>query len=700
MAENLNEVVEEVVSDAQVMTVPIDDTLSISGEAADAKAVGDALDLKADKSAVVAIDVNGQAADNQGHILIDGTDIPMSGTDTTTLKAKIEAVDGKTGATIPLSAAAGAPTIADAIEDAGGKSAENIPMTPGGATMIAAKIAAMDATDIALNDASQAMSGKTASDIKMSALDSTTVKDAIEARVKSVNGIMPDSDGDVYVDEVPFADNLRSSQSQNTVGTFNLRTAGGSASIEDGSAWLTGIRGNRVHTGYIPETLNMTVSPVEREVGEDTISATIDRDIFVAYVQSSGTITLAFTSSWSADPDLYGIEITGTPKNGDVITVVYVQEVRGTITQTTPTSFVATGWNLYNHALGYARAVKYSDVYGYCVEGTYTAVKFSTTPTGEKSTITPIDGYFNVSSNGYIWIEGGNATDTQVYLTWSDWQDTDDHPAWEAYTETVIDLEDTMDAYFPHGLLRVGDIRDEIDLNVGLAISNVERLAYSAENIEMAKATGRTYEADTNYIYLERANPVISELALDGSFTSSDHGIEYFVGSSVPVYAVILYGNNLKNKLERDVLTKSSDLVDNLTTNDATKALSAAQGYNLNNNLASFAKTISTGTKNFTSSTSWFYTGISITIPAKSVYFVRGECAYQTNSPHGVALSFSSSPNGYDFKSQSGGDSSNRCGGTSLCGYTTNALTIYMHAKYADTGASQGSMSGAYIPFN
>ena len=39
---NLNEVVEEVVDDATVITVPIDDTLSVSGEAADAKAVGDA----------------------------------------------------------------------------------------------------------------------------------------------------------------------------------------------------------------------------------------------------------------------------------------------------------------------------------------------------------------------------------------------------------------------------------------------------------------------------------------------------------------------------------------------------------------------------------------------------------------------------------------------------------------------------------
>mgnify|MGYP002519715366 CR=1 FL=1 len=69
MSENLNEMVQAVVEDARVITVPIDDTLQNSGEAADAKAVGDALALKADKSELqTAITVNGQAADAQGKI--------------------------------------------------------------------------------------------------------------------------------------------------------------------------------------------------------------------------------------------------------------------------------------------------------------------------------------------------------------------------------------------------------------------------------------------------------------------------------------------------------------------------------------------------------------------------------------------------------------------------------------------------------
>ena len=100
---NLNEAVEETVDDATVMTVPIDDTLSISGEAADAKAVGDALALKADASSIQNIKVNEEQADNQGQILLYGTDVPMSSTDTTTLKAAIEANAAKTGADINVS---------------------------------------------------------------------------------------------------------------------------------------------------------------------------------------------------------------------------------------------------------------------------------------------------------------------------------------------------------------------------------------------------------------------------------------------------------------------------------------------------------------------------------------------------------------------------------------------------------------------
>ena len=214
-------------------------------------------------------------------------------------------------------------------------------------------------------------------------------------------------------------------------------------------------------------------------------------------------------------------------------------------------------------------------------------MKYSSTISGDKSVITPVDGYFDIPANGYIWVEGGSEADTEVYMTWADWAaDGRTGVTFGAYTEDEIDLSDVMDEFFPYGLLRVGDIRDEIDLNTGLAISNVERLAYTAENLETAEASGRAWEADTNYIYLERETPVTNDIELDGQYTVSDHGLEMFTGTTVPVYTIVIYGNNLKNKLERDCLTRSADLANNLTTTTPGKALDAVQGKALNDQIA------------------------------------------------------------------------------------------------------------------
>ena len=75
----LNEGIREQVQDAEIMQVNIDDTLTHSGEAADAYAVGQALQGKADKKDLQTnITVDGQAADAQGVILLYAGHIPMS----------------------------------------------------------------------------------------------------------------------------------------------------------------------------------------------------------------------------------------------------------------------------------------------------------------------------------------------------------------------------------------------------------------------------------------------------------------------------------------------------------------------------------------------------------------------------------------------------------------------------------------------
>ena len=125
-----------------------------------------------------------------------------------------------------------------------------------------------------------------------------------------------------------------------------------------------------IKTGYEAENIDMTVS------GDD-ITAELDRDDFVAAASASGTYTFSYTDAWSVNPSLYGITVTGTPTDGDSIVVVYTKENRGTITTANPTSFISTGWNLYNHAVGYARVVNYSEEYGFMISGTYTALKFA-----------------------------------------------------------------------------------------------------------------------------------------------------------------------------------------------------------------------------------------------------------------------------------------------------------------------------------
>ena len=66
--EDLDEVFEETMDDSTVITVPIDETLTHSGEAADAAAVGEALALKANAADINTIKVNAEEADNQGQI--------------------------------------------------------------------------------------------------------------------------------------------------------------------------------------------------------------------------------------------------------------------------------------------------------------------------------------------------------------------------------------------------------------------------------------------------------------------------------------------------------------------------------------------------------------------------------------------------------------------------------------------------------
>lgn len=137
-AEELVETVTTTVDDSTVVTVPIDDTLSVEGEAADAKAVGDALALKADADATLSsITIDGQESDNQGVIVLLAEHIPVDDSENADSIADVLAdLDGKTAADIPMSSAQGSQSVSAAITALQGKNAANLPMSETDTTTI------------------------------------------------------------------------------------------------------------------------------------------------------------------------------------------------------------------------------------------------------------------------------------------------------------------------------------------------------------------------------------------------------------------------------------------------------------------------------------------------------------------------------------------------------------------------------------
>lgn len=521
----------------------------------------------------------------------------------------------------------------------------------------------------------------------------------------TVNGTEPDSTTrDISITTVPLADNLTSDEAQINTGTYIERTSGGEASIAAGTAWLSNIKGNMIKTGYVAESIEMSVTLADPTT-EIPISATMDHDTFVAEASSSGTYTFTYSNEWDVDPSTYGITVTGTPVAGDKITVEYVKLNRGTITTANPTSFVSTGWNLYNHAAGYAQVVDYSEEYGFMIDGTYTGLKFAATLTGEQTTITPVNGYFTIPSDGFVFVTGGNDTDTEIWMTWSDWTEQANGGVFEAYTSDNIDISGVM-VDFPYGLMKIGNYYDEIDLNVGKAYSRIERMAYTEENLADVIASGVPYDTDANYIFAVRVEPVVYTISLDGEYTVSDHGLEIFVGTSVPLTASSLYGNDLKGKLRRDVLTISQQtltadqktqvqenigmsVANNLTTTSSGKVLDARQGKALNDKITAIG-TVTTGTNTTTTSIgSATQTNVSAMTLDAGTYVVFGGCEFSSafNDRMYIALTSDNSTIKGTWVEGDGkfGGSKNTCCVLSPTGSKTIRLVVYQASGSAKT---------------
>lgn len=366
----------------------------------------------------------------------------------------------------------------------------------------------------------------------------------------------------------------------------------------------TPVAGDSITVTYVEEQLETIVQAVTEVQRQNILVPVISEPSFDNAVSYNGVYNfvwngtawdLTFTdgehdsTSTVADISAYGISTSGSAIENDEITVTCSKEIRGTISIFNPEEFYSTGWNIFSPTLGYARTLKYSNQYGFYVGGTFdtTNVTFSETndPNAEK---TPIEltlvkegmWYFEVETDGFVWLEDADPTNTYVMMTWSDWQNGPPE-GFAPHTASTVNFTDIMQAYFPYGLMKVGAIADEINLSLLTAYSRITRIEYSVSNLADVIATGRGYIYDQNYIYVVKETADSYSIAIDGTFIANDHGLEVFTNTFIPGYAETLYGQNLKDKLRTDVVTISSMNLINSQKASVRNNINAAENVNM-----------------------------------------------------------------------------------------------------------------------
>lgn len=310
----------------------------------------------------------------------------------------------------------------------------------------------------------------------------------------------------------------------------------------------------------------------------------------------------------------YGITITGEASNNDIISVtaeigtadgsvqiVYTAYNPGTIYNSHPVSFRATGLNqfdktamvLENCAIDngaivsssgkyvcYARAVGGLNT-GYCAQdcvavggtGHIESIGWcsSTPQIGSVVDTTGANGVTNIMANilfandGYVAVTITDAASLDTLMIYPKWSNTDGFD-YEDYTVSILTLPTTdINAqalpYVTYGMPRVGARADRLLLDLKQYEKNIERIEYSDSALRQIIEYGYDYDYDNSYIYYVRPNPVRYTLALDtpSKYTVNDWGCEYFTfsGTPVPATVLVLYAQNLRDKLRTDVLTIS-----------------------------------------------------------------------------------------------------------------------------------------------
>lgn len=198
-------------------------------------------------------------------------------------------------------------------------------------------------------------------------------------------------------------------------------------------------------------------------------------------------------------------------------------------------------------------------------------------------------GRFTNSADGYIVIVVSNPSDLMMGCAWSDYitdaQELGQYIPYTAPSQILIptqgyDSEDQL-VLLPtatYGIPRLGNVYDTINFDASTYIQRIGYMQYSASNLITVKNWYDTYgtpydydegvyDGDTKirdgYIFyvldgnIGVGGSITYTLEVTSIYQVDDHGTEKFTGTTIPVEAELLYGQNLRDKLRTDVLTIS-----------------------------------------------------------------------------------------------------------------------------------------------
>lgn len=432
----------------------------------------------------------------------------------------------------------------------------------------------------------------------------------VDAKVSTVNANLPDPFGNIEITRVPLADNLYSSDNTEVYGSFLIRTTGGNNDVHSGPAQIDYIRGNVEIEGRSEEHLAINASSTHvPEPGEIyiPISASISSSVWRAsrYGAESGVYMFIYDgSNWTynsltVDLTSVGITVEGSIFASDIVTVDYTKKEQGTIYIAKPEKFTSTGLNIFNKnnttniienatidLSGNIKAatnswvimvhVPYANDRGYVAyssEYAITRIGFSTVKPAIGDAVSLSGAALGAQLSVYMVPEEGwlcvSTTDMDTLCVHPRWSGENDL-VYAPYTETTItlpttDREGTNLPLATYGMPSIEGVRDELNLDLKRYIQRIGVEPYSDEKLAEIEAAGYLHDYDETYILY--ALPMFKSYYLDSSisgvYTAHDYGLEEFSGGSVTVYTDNLYGDNLKDKLKRDVVTISAQ---NLTT--------------------------------------------------------------------------------------------------------------------------------------